>query len=378
MANPDTRIADGNEKRDLSSFINEHNQYFTGRDWVFKEIDEWLKNEQTNVFLLTGNPGSGKTAVAARLVQLCHKSSAQKFSFSKYGLAFSHFCRAFDDPSLDPLRFVENLSRQLANRYEEFAKSLLNLNRSSLEIKINAKQTILNAGDGSTNTNISIESLSIGNLSARVAFDRLVRKPFDQMISLTPEFNDLIIILVDSLDEALSYDVEDNIASLIQDLTDDDNDLPTCFRLVLTSRPDPRISITRGKKLDLIADAPANIDEIKLYVDKRLDNSIFAHKGELADQKSELAHRISIAAKGNFLYARYVTEDIIPRASNLENIDSIKLPKGLYGVYRTFLKREIGRTLQRWHETYRIFFGGTCSRKRKRFYKATTFLHYRP
>ena len=73
MANPDTRIADGNEKRDLSSFINEHNQYFTGRDWVFKEIDEWLKNEQTNVFLLTGNPGSGKTAVAARLVQLCHK-----------------------------------------------------------------------------------------------------------------------------------------------------------------------------------------------------------------------------------------------------------------------------------------------------------------
>ena len=72
------------------------------------------------------------------------------------------------------------------------------------------------------------------------------------------------------------------------------------FVWYMTSRPDPRISITRGKKLDLIADAPANIDEIKLYVDKRLDNSIFAHKGELADQKSELAHRISIAAKGQF------------------------------------------------------------------------------
>ena len=113
---------------------------------------------------------------AARRVQLCHKSSAQKFSLSKYGLTFSHFCRAFDDPSLDPLRFVENLSRQLANRYEEFAKSLLNLNQSSLEIKINAKQTILNAGDGSTNTNISVESLSIGNLSARwVALTRQTR-----------------------------------------------------------------------------------------------------------------------------------------------------------------------------------------------------------
>ena len=30
---------------------------FTGREWVFDEIDNWLKHEDKRFFILTGEPG---------------------------------------------------------------------------------------------------------------------------------------------------------------------------------------------------------------------------------------------------------------------------------------------------------------------------------
>jgi hypothetical protein len=48
---------------DFSSYIADRTNGFTGREWVFAEIDRWLADPQgTRVFLLTGEPGSGKTS----------------------------------------------------------------------------------------------------------------------------------------------------------------------------------------------------------------------------------------------------------------------------------------------------------------------------
>ncbi len=38
---------------------------FTGRAWVFKQIDDWLTNQTSQVYLLTGDPGTGKSANSA-------------------------------------------------------------------------------------------------------------------------------------------------------------------------------------------------------------------------------------------------------------------------------------------------------------------------
>lgn len=56
---------------DIVQVIAEHVQHFTGRGWVFQTIDAWLADPGAErMFLLTGGPGSGKTAIATRLVQI--------------------------------------------------------------------------------------------------------------------------------------------------------------------------------------------------------------------------------------------------------------------------------------------------------------------
>jgi ATP-dependent Clp protease ATP-binding subunit ClpA len=46
---------------------------FTGRDWVLQKIYDWLSNPNASrYFLLTGKPGSGKTAIAERHTQFSY------------------------------------------------------------------------------------------------------------------------------------------------------------------------------------------------------------------------------------------------------------------------------------------------------------------
>lgn len=37
---------------------------FTGRQWVFDEIGRWLKESEERFFILTSEPGVGKSAIA--------------------------------------------------------------------------------------------------------------------------------------------------------------------------------------------------------------------------------------------------------------------------------------------------------------------------
>lgn len=56
---------------DYSEFVLDRTRTFTGRDWVFQASDNWLADPRGNrVYFLTGGPGTGKSAIAARLVQI--------------------------------------------------------------------------------------------------------------------------------------------------------------------------------------------------------------------------------------------------------------------------------------------------------------------
>jgi len=53
---------------DFSDYIAERTQDFTGREWVFAEIDAWLATpDAPRYFIITGEPGIGKTALAGRM-----------------------------------------------------------------------------------------------------------------------------------------------------------------------------------------------------------------------------------------------------------------------------------------------------------------------
>lgn len=333
---------------DFSIFITDHTRDFTGREWVFCKINDWLQTNE-RIFLLTGGPGSGKSALAARLVQMSQGQAPTKDypNLGKGNLTFYHFCQAFKDITLDPLRFVEALSQQLSNRYQPFAQAVLNA--GSQEILINSTQNVETAASGVEIKNVVIESLHVGNLSPRIAFDRLVRRPLEQLC--TENFKDTIFIMVDSLDEALTYDQDNNILTLLSDATDQPTDLPDNVRFLFTSRPDQRVLNTIGKaSLDMIEDVPDNIDEVWDYAYRRL--------GVLSEsRRKELTDRVADASKANFLYARYVLDNLLPNIDQVEDLSSLKLPKELDDIYREFLKRELGRNMERWEERYRPFLG---------------------
>lgn len=50
----------------FAGFIQDRTKDFTGREWVFTEIERWLADpEGPAFFIITGEPGVGKLAIAA-------------------------------------------------------------------------------------------------------------------------------------------------------------------------------------------------------------------------------------------------------------------------------------------------------------------------
>jgi WD40 repeat protein len=338
---------------DYTSFITDHTKDFTGREWVFAKIDAWLADPSSErVYLLVGGPGTGKSAILARLTQFSiGQVSSNGFSRLTPGfLSYYHFCQAQHDATLNPLRLVEALSKQLANHYQVFAEAIANA--GSQEIKINAQQKIGRAADGSEIKNVVIESLSIGNLSARSAFDVLVRGPLEKLC--VDGFSDKIVVLVDSLDEARTWRDEENILTLLAETLDDSRDLPPNLRFVLASRPDERVLQTLGLSptLDLTADAPPNKQEVRLYASIRLAKAPLD-----ANLRDRLADRLERSSEGNFLYARYVLDDWLARPQEITEESETDLPAGLNEIYRKFLQRELARENEKWEDRYQPLLG---------------------
>lgn len=329
---------------DISTYIYERTRDFIGRAWVFAAIQSWLADPPRKYFYLTGGPGSGKSAIAARLVQMSlgEVDSVAWPALGAGALSHFHFCRAASEDALNPLIFVRRLSLSLS-RLDEFARALIEVNDPAITIK--SELNIGSVKSGATVSAVAIRELAIGRMPARSAFDQLVRQPLQAVFA--SGFDQPVFILIDSLDEALTYESEDNIAVLLADFLDDPADLPEGVRFLLTSRSDPRLgSLFGAGDLDLIASAPPDVDDVQIYAAARLREIDEPHR-------TGLAERISAASAGSFLYARYVLDDLLARPELPVNLNALDLPPGLNEIYRGFIRRELGRRLETWGERYR-------------------------
>jgi len=97
---------------DVGIEVSRLTREFTGREWLFAQIDDWLTNDDSQMFLITGDPGTGKSAVMARLIA------------QNPAVTACHFCVSSLSDSLDPFRFACSIAAQLATQIDDYKMAL--------------------------------------------------------------------------------------------------------------------------------------------------------------------------------------------------------------------------------------------------------------
>jgi WD40 repeat protein len=322
-------------------YVQERAADFTGRGWVFARLDEFLHGPP-GVFLLLGEPGTGKTAVAAQIAL----AAAGRLTMAAAGaaprravpVAAAYFCRA---GSVDLLDAAQRLSDQLAEAVPGFADA----RQATLLPEIHVRDVQVHTGDIAAGGSATGVRIDLSRLQAETAFVRAVTLPLKRVREAGDGTR--VVLLVDALDESLASQAAKELPRLLGDVEH--------AHLVVTARPDHRAMDwlrERATCADLLADAPPGSDDVRDYLLRRL-----VPEGAPAAM-AVLAQRIGEQASGSFLYAFYVLE-ALRGARVLAALDDVTargvpLPEGgLPGVYRDFLRRELGRDDRAWSRQFR-------------------------
>lgn len=260
---------------------------FTGREWLTPRIDHWLAALEQRALVVVGEPGIGKSSIAA---WLCGRSD----------VAAIHFCTQQNSRTRDPYVFVASLVGQLNSQLPEYGALVDSL------------------------------APAVRRASATDAFRELILDPVHRLS--VPDCPKLVV--VDSLDESMAASGETILDVLASQL----GDLPPWLRIVTTTRPEPPV-LARIRHLNLYelrAASDENRQDLATFVNK----SVAALGGALpAEQGSAASQKITALADGNFLYARLALEAV--RDGTLSVGDLNCLSSGLSVFYRECFSRKL-------------------------------------
>jgi len=331
---------------DFSDYIADRTENFTGRNWVFESIQNWLaETKGERFFLLTGEPGSGKTAIAARLTQ-CAQADQVTLGFAPGFLQAVHFCSARDSLWLDPKEFSRSIALQLAQAVPEFALALKDVGEKTTNINVDMK---LGTAQNSTVQGVMIQNLTVSGLSGQEAFNQLVVNPLRQIRE--EGFNQPVTLLVDSLDEALTHDGETTIVGLLSKLSSSAK-----VRLILTSRNEARVKekLTAYEELFLSATEhlQRNRHDVQGYISQRFsqDETLQEKLASASLEPEKLTTALTDQSEGNFLYVRFFLEAVALGQQSLANLEG--LPQGLDELYYESLRRVVELGKKDWVEAY--------------------------
>ena len=297
---------------------------FTGRSWALEAVDAWLA-AQTSLMVLTGDPGTGKSALAAWLVGAGpppeRRETAESLARLRESWNVVHFCALqWERGSADPRQFTESLARQLAD-VDGFTTAAL----EALTPRVTINQTFT-ATDSVVK---GIEKLTLNGLDTLEVFRTCVVAPLTKVMEQRQELS--VTVLVDGLDEAMTATGQ-TVVDLLHALLG----VRGVHLLVGTRRlPEILDALDDGSGLvtylDLSAEEARRDSETDLrsYVAGRLDSS--------APHAENAVEEVVAAAEGNFAYAVYLLDEVT--AGVREATDLTGLPRTLGGLYDASLTR---------------------------------------
>lgn len=258
-----------------SALLRDKTEGFVGRKFIFDSIKEFINENSSGYFVIQGEPGIGKTAIAAELVK--NHAYFHHFLLGTQGIVGCE-------------QFVRNITAQIASKYD---LGELFVPKTPIE---NGKPLM--------------------NLLERVSDVRN---------------HDNVVIVLDGLDEAeFLLSRSSNIFYLPATL-------PTHIYFVLTYRPKnneliPLYTTSPYKTIYIEADSQNNLLDIEAYLGDYFKKSKIRQvlKEEGVGEKEFVDLMIHLS-EGNFMYLHYVLPEI--ERGDYSKLSIGVLPKGLLGYY---------------------------------------------
>jgi hypothetical protein len=341
---------------DFSHTIERLAEGFTGREWLFNKLDDWLKQDNGEKFyLLTGEPGVGKSALAAQLTKRWADEKPEKAKLAAY-----HFCRAGDVETVRPGRVLRSLATQLGKTLPHYGEALKEvLDQVHLRIDVN-----INIGTLSNSqvTGIYVENLK--ELDPREEFRLLIQAPLAKLSTIYAEPGKtppaVKVFLIDSLDEAATTTGQETMLTLLASLYQARETLPPWVRFLLTARPNQdvlnRFLPLKSEKIEELE--AKNLSDIQQYIQGRVDDQLQGERSILEPQANTalvtnqkplqqrlkeanltaetLVQEVKDLSHGNFLYTKLLLNSIASGEQSIKNLSA--LPKTLNDIYHCILR----------------------------------------
>lgn len=276
---------------DSSLFIEEKTRDFVGRQWIFDQVDRFLKDNPRGYFFIRGDPGIGKSALAAQLVK--KQGYIHHFNIRAIGVN-----RAAS--------FLKNVCAQLIAVYK----------LSEYE-------------------NLPPEATENAGFLIKI----LIR------VAKKLEADERCVIVVDGLDEVDrgNTPVGENLLFLPESV-------PDGVFFIITMRDveeiKPRIDCEQS---ELIIDhaSPDNRADIKDYIKSWIPRpGIQKYNLSAKLSSQEFVDILAYKSEGNFIYLHYILPEIARGAYNHMKLDTI--PRGLKNYYQDHWFQMRGQNQEEW------------------------------
>ncbi|MEG4028198.1 MULTISPECIES: ATP-binding protein [unclassified Microcoleus] len=258
---------------ECETIIADRTQDFTGRRFVFEAIIEFLQKNPKGYFVLEADPGVGKSSIMAKLVLLMKRRCVVHFNSQSQG-------------TVKAKQFLENACTQLIQAF---------------------KMDYPNLPENAT-TDGNFLSRLLGEVSAKLGGKKLV-------------------FVVDALDEV---DLSDHgRGSNVLYLPDA---LPDNVYFIVSKRPES-LPLPNHQVFDLMQYSAESLADVKLYIEKRTGNSAsiqnWINRQNL--QREQFVAAVAEKSQNNFMYLRYVLNDI--DSGKYSDVNLQDLPRELEGYY---------------------------------------------
>lgn len=261
------------------AFMSEKTRDFVGRGYVFKRIDKFMRENPNGYLTIEGDPGVGKSAILATLVQ--RVGCIAHFNIRAQGIT-------------TPRQFLESTCTQLIARF------------------------------GLPHVTLPADATQDGRF-----LTVLLEEAAGQL-----QKSDRLLIAVDALDEVEEIPKSGNLLFLPQTLPPHVYFVMTRRRIAL-----PLVIQTPQELVDLMAYKDEGLRDTRRYIQIQVERrpELRAWISAAGLKRSVFVKRLSDLSEGNFMYLRHVIPEIAK--GGYVSLDIEHLPRGLQGYYEDHWRR---------------------------------------